>query len=329
MTVAQQLKRQKPWWNRPLIGDLSMLERGISFYKSFQKEAVPENAIRLYQRNFNNADSLLLRANAIDQDKFGNQEFLAFVRMKRDLAHESSGYQDLDRFIDVLMAGINAKTSFLGIETIEFGHRSTKQAEFYTFVESLYASPCTPVEFIDLAQQKYTETLPRMRTAEGRTVLQSYFKYLRVVASHPLSFRLLCAFKQHRLTDFSILKTISDIINRLQRIDLLDRAYLNAEVIANYTVFEKMGQVINLPDHLRNTQAYGILLQYVALSEKYKQAYPKFQELVVILEKWYASYIALSKLKEEYLNRKYRYPKEFKQSIPGVGLYRKYKTYFN
>ncbi|MEO0376867.1 MAG: hypothetical protein AAF329_20050, partial [Cyanobacteria bacterium P01_A01_bin.17] len=177
--------------------------------------------------------------------------------------------------------------------------------------------------------QQYGKTITQMRTSEGKTALQSYFKHLRVVANHPLSFQLLCSFKQYQLTDFSILQTISAIIDQLQRTDLLDRAYLNGEVIANYETFEKMAQVIALPTTLHNTKAYGILLQYAALSEKYKLAYPKFQALVVLLEQWYENYLAIRHLQEEYIDRKYRYPKTFKQPIPGLELYKKYKTYFN
>lgn len=324
----KQVNRTKPWWNRPLIGHKSMLERLLAFRQSFHKEVVPDNALRLYRRHFSNIEALLVRANSIDREKFGNQEFLAFVRMKRDLALEHSGYKDLDRFVDLLMAGINAKASFLGIEAIEFEHQSSKQQRFYQSIASLYSAHLSPMQFIDLVQQQYTEILPQLRTNEGRTALQSYFKYLRVVANHPLSFRLLCRFKQYQFTDFSILKVISEMIDRLQRVDLLDRAYLKAEVIDNYEVFEKMGQVIGLPAHLHNTQSYGILLQYVALSEKYKQAYPQFQQLVVLLEQWYESYLAIRELKAEYVNRKYRYPKIFKQTTPGIGLYRKYKDYF-
>ncbi|MGB7415601.1 MAG: hypothetical protein WA902_15445 [Thermosynechococcaceae cyanobacterium] len=329
MAVSQEVKPQKPWWNRPLIGNKSLVERVFGLRQRLKKETVPENAVRLHQHHSTTIKRLLSRAYAIDNDKFGNQEFLTFVRMKRELAQAHSGYQDLDTYIDLLMAGINAKAAFLGLETIEFGHCSTKQSEFYAFVDSLYPAHQPPVEFIDCVQQKYTQILPALRTAEGRTALQSYFKYLRTVANHPLSFKLLCSFKQHRLTDFSILKKISEIIDRLQRVDLLDRAYLSTETLAHYDVFAKMAQVIGLPDHLNNTKAYGILLQYAALSEKYKLAYPKFQELSALLQQWHESYQALQQLQKEYVNRAYRYPKTWKQAIPGVGLYEKYQAYFN
>ena len=69
---ADSLKREKPWWNRPLIGDRSLVDRvkGLLFRKTVVQEAV-----EFHDATFKKITRLSIRMSSLDDDKFGNKEF--------------------------------------------------------------------------------------------------------------------------------------------------------------------------------------------------------------------------------------------------------------
>lgn len=168
-----------------------------------------------------------------------------------------------------------------------------------------------------------------MRTEEGRTALQSYLKELYTLSEHELGLKLLSLFKQYQLTDFSVLKTISDIVDSLEKKDLHDLKGLVVTVKVNYEVFEKLGQIIGVPRSKSEPNTYGKIIQYIGLTYKYQTSYSKFQELVVLLSEWQKHYQSVIGVRQEYPVGEYKQPKDFAQEIPGMNLYLKYKNYLD
>ena len=326
---TEQRSKQKPWWHRPLIGNQSMTERLGSLVKGVTKEDIPERAIKSHAESLQAIHKLVKRALPIDNDKYGNPEFLAFIKLKRAFAEGHEGYENVDRYLQLLHAGISAKNTFVALERMEFKFYGSKQALLYDYVETVFQSNVPQAEFLDSLHAKFSEVQPQLRTEEGKAVLQQYYQNLETITKHRFGFRLLRSFKRHKMTNYSMLNTVANIIHGLDRLDLHDLGILNTEVIAHYETFQRLGEVLGMPESLMNPKTFGRMLQYVALEEKYKTAYPKFQELVVLLEEWYKHFTIAQNLRNEYTPKKFKRVKEFGTKIPGIALYNKYKAYFS
>lgn len=321
--------RQKPWWNRPLIGDQSMAERISSRLKEFKKEEVPERALKNHSDALQTIHKLVKRAQPIDNEKYGNPEFVSFIKLKRAFVEGQEGYENLDRYLQLLHAGISAKNTFVTLERMEFKFYGSKQALLYDYVEILFQSNIQQAEFLKSLHTKFSEIQPQLRTEEGKAALEKYYQNLETITQHQFGFRLLRSFKRHKMTNYSMLNTVADIIKGLNRLDLHDLSVLHTEVIAHYETFQRLGEILGMPESLINPKTFGCMLQYVALEEKYKAAYPKFQELVVLLEEWSRQVSVVQNLRNAYGPKQYKRVKDFRTPIPGVALYNKYKAYFS
>ena len=101
----------KPWWNRPLVGELSLWER---VNQLFYKEEIPDSVISIHDVALSEGMKLFRRAKSIEIEKFGSKEFLAFVRIKYDLAQTKTINQNLEKYAQLLQVGMKTKKSFIG-----------------------------------------------------------------------------------------------------------------------------------------------------------------------------------------------------------------------
>ena len=316
---------EKPWWNRPLIGQRSLVERTRDW---LQKKSIPEETLALYDKNYTEMQQTARRLQTIDSEKFGNEEFLSFVKIQFALRRGEWGYLGFEQSIELLKVGVKARKAFLGLETVEFGFQGSRFGEMYDFVSTLCAQKVGAEVFKRQIRGKFAETKAKIRSEEGQQALQLYAKHLEDVSEHPLSLKLLYAFRQYKMQNYAIFKTISDLITALKRDDLLKVDALKLKVIENFEVFESLGRVIEVPETQRTPKTYTQILQYLALSEKHAIAFLQFSQIVDLFVGWKRNRIILDTIRQEYPANKYKIPKNFRQSLPGTGLYQKYQTYF-
>jgi hypothetical protein len=315
----------KPWWNRPLVGDLSLWDR---LNQLVYKEEIPDSVIGIHDAALSEGIKQYRRAKSIEIEKFGSKEFLAFARIKYDLARNKTTNQNLEKYAQLLQVGMKTKKTFIALEQIEINHQGKKFNEFYEYVNSLLVKLSTPASFNVYLQPKFAEVYPTMNSEEGKTALCNYVRQLESLSEHELGLRLLAAFKAYKLSDYSILRKVSDMIKNLERQDLLDLKGLKVRVFAERSVFEDLAKIINIPEEERNTDTFSRILQYIALGEKHEASYPKFQELAHLLEVWNENYEAVQSIRGQYQSKRYKKVKTFLQTFPGIDLYDKYKSYF-
>jgi hypothetical protein len=317
----------------PFIYSLISLFKNINqniieeFQDKFGNPKVPEGTVFLHDRSFKELLSLARRAERVDSEKFGNQEFLLFLQLKKAGEKGTKEEQQLHYSVELLRVAIATKNSFLRVEQTELRYRSTKQQEFYQFVLDTIAEEPDKDKFRDKVKKKLAEILPLLNTEEGRDALQSYLKEVNIISEHEFGLKLFALFKQYQLADFTILKNISDLVNQLQGYDLLAPKKLVILVIESYEVFEKLAPIIGIPGENQAPENYVPILQYMGLINRYQDAYKKFQELIKILKQWQKPYDALKLIREEYTADQYRIPPEFTQEIPGLNVYKKYEKY--
>jgi hypothetical protein len=265
------------WWNRPIWGKNSLIEDLFAGGRS----PVSEDTLMLHNREKMDAHFFAKTAEAIDSDKFSNQEFVLFIKIKYCIARGIEEYEGLTESVKFLQAAIEAKNSFLTLDQTEIRYRSSKQQEFYKFVEQLIANYRDKEAFRTEVQEKLVEVLPSVKTEEGRIALQAYVKELHGLSEYELGLKLLSLFKTYQLADYSILRTISDMVSSFGEKDTVDYKGLLSLVIAKYEIFEKLSKIIGVSEKDSNPDTYTRMLQYIALSYRHKASYAKFQELLI------------------------------------------------
>ncbi len=323
-SISPESHKDSPWWNRAVIGQDSLVEDLLG---KFGKQEVSESAIFLHNREMTDLRVFAKTAEAIDNEKFGNDEFLIFVKMQYLLRRDLNEYQGLYHSLQLLKVAIDAKDCFISIDQTELRYRGRKQQDFYNFVESLLEDHEDKAAFREQVQTRLADLLPQVKTEEGRTALQSYAKYLDQLSENELGLKLLSLFKTYDLADYSILRVISDMIQSLGKRDLLDFKGLVSLVMVNYGLFEKLRDIIGLSERQSTPETYTLMIQFIALSNRHAISYMKFDDLMKVMGKWFKPYQSMIGIRQEHPPSQYKQPKEFKEGIPGLEIYEKYKKW--
>jgi len=295
--------------------------------KLFQRKSeVPELVEIVHNREMSAVGIFAKKAESIDSDKFSGQEFLMFVKMKYCLARGIEEYAGLDQSIKLLQGAIEAKNSYLTLDQTEFRYRSSKQQDFYQYVESLLASDYEDkAAFQARVAEKLLETLPDVKTEEGKVALKAYQTELERLAEYELGLKLLSLFKAYQLADYSVLSTVSDIVETFREKQTLDYPSLVVLVISKYEVFEKLKNIIGVADNKNKPETYARMMQYIALTYRHGKSYAQFAELLQVMRQWYLPYRAILDIRQRYPRSSFKLPKQFSEDIPGVAIYDKYR----
>lgn len=316
---------------RSLIwGEESIAKNLVEQWQSkFGKPQVPTGVAYRHNEAFEKLSKIGTKLAKLDKEKFDNKEFLLFVRIVIAFQKGNAEDRELYNSAQLLHAGIVTQQSFLRLEQTELRYRSSQQQKFYNFVADKLNENLDQKEFKNLVQQKVSEIAPRLNTQEGKNALSSYYEELNLISEHELGLKLLAQFKQSELADFSVLRSISEIVNQLKGMDLLSPESLVGVIIENFETFHKIAPIIEISPEQREPQIFAIVLQYVGLIERHSKSYTEFKQILLNLRKWQNPYQLLTTIRNEYTADNYRLPKEFKQDIPGEYVYKKYEEYLN
>ncbi|MBD2393714.1 hypothetical protein H6G11_05525 [Cyanobacterium aponinum FACHB-4101] len=316
----------QPWWNRPLWGDKSMLEKLESIIHK-PHDSIPEEVIEHHQRVFGELKILTPIAKALDSNEFNNPEFLEFVHISKLFAYEIGEYKGLKNYIALFRVAVEARNSFLKIEQIELSYRSSKQQEMYRFLLGLLEQQLNREEFIKKLEQKQQEILPEIHSEEGKDAINVYTETLKKLARQDeLGIKLMYLFKKYQLENFSLLRIISEIVQYLLERNLLDFNDIKILVRANQDLFDQLGKVIELPIDKTREEDYARMLQYIAMKQKYQDIYIQFLRLLEVMTSWSHFYLILKEIREHYDPDEFEIPEEFNTPIPGIEIYNKYQS---
>lgn len=316
---------QKPWWNRPLWGERTLIE---AITASVFKELIPESTIFLHDRALGEVSKIAPSIERLHDEKFGSPEFILLLDIRSSFLKGIQGYEGLEESSEILKVALEAKDSFLKIEATEFKYRSSNQQKLYEEVFNLLSQNITKQQFQEQVQLSAQNTVPKLKTEEGKNAIEAYSQELKSLASnHELGLRLLYLFKQSDLADFSVLKKISELVTSFKKEELHNYKQILVEVKLKYELFEKLGHIIKVPEKQNNPDTYAKIIQYIALMNKHQNSYIQFEQLLYQLDKWETPYQTLKTLREEYPKTAYKQPKSFREKIPAFPLYQQYKPW--
>jgi hypothetical protein len=310
-----------PWWNRPVTGDGGLLGELLT---KIEKEDVPEAALALRNLQLMDLRVFAKTAEAIDSPKFTDEDFLTFVRIKYMLSNGIGDYAELDESIRLFQLAIQAKDSFIAIDQTELRYRGYRQQEFYDFVDNLLKNRENTENFREKVNAKAKEILIQVKTEEGQNAIKAYARHMEKISKHVLGLKLLLLFKTSNLSDYSILRSVADVILGVEMKHLHDFKKLVDVVNHHSDAFEQLKHIIQLPDNRKDVEVYALMIQVISLAHRHKIAYVKFEQLMKVVQKWYRNYQVILQIYQEYPASQYNLPHEFSEPIPGEGLYLKY-----
>lgn len=315
---------KQPWYNQSLWkkgGLLYTLKKKLGLVKL----EVADTSIFFHNRALSEASIFAKSAQVIDNKSFSQEEFLLLMKLKLLLDKDLAEYQGLQQAIDRFKIIIKAERIYANLNQIESSHQGIKQQEFYQFVQNELMQNHNSETFQMQIYNKLTEVLSQIKTEEGRSAVQSYAKNLEELAKNNFGLQVLCFLKTNSLANYHAVKTISDLIFKLNETEIIDLRYLRVQALAQFDVFESLQEFLGLSKKQSNADTYARMLQYIALEYRYQASLDKFEEFIRIIKQWYEYYKTIISIRQEYPSQQYQQPKEFTQEIPGLNLYLKYK----
>ena len=321
----QNTTSQKPWWNQPLWGDRSFLEKVKSH---FAKTPIPESTVSWHDLALQEITQLGSLLEQIDSQEFTDPEFILLLKIRLQLHKGIEGYQGLAEKAQMLNVAIEAKDSFLRIEATEFQYRGYAQQEFYQGVFNILTQQLSTDNFINEVKKLLATSQQRLKTEQGQKALNSYFQDLEhLAATHELGLELLYLFKKYDFSDFSTIRTIDALVQYMQSLNLQEQDRLVRVIKNNTPVFEKLSHIIGLNEEHQNIETYTKLMQYVALMDKHKETYKRFEKILSQLIVWEKVYYTLTNIRKEYPSKNYQLPKTFREPLPALNVYQKYQPW--
>ena len=269
------------------------------------------------------------KAAKIDDEKFSQKEFILYLQLRSKVQQGAKEYQQICQSIKYLEVAIAAQSSYLKIEQTELRYRSRKQQAFYKFVTENIRDDLDKKVFQELVKNKLAEIVPLVNTEEGKNALKSYIQEINKISQHDLGLKLLALFKKYQLTDFAILRKVSDLIERVNAQDVLTEKNLMILILENYDILEKLAPIIGIASEDIKPETFTKILQYMGLVKRYEKAFQEFQDLIKVLKQWQKPFNSLKIIREQYPSHQYRIPKEFSEKIPGLRVYQKYEAYLD
>lgn len=314
---------EKPWWNRPLFGSVSLVERIWGF---FHRQPLPELALSLHDTELNTLTDLEPSIRMLDNEQY-TPEFLFYMRVRRKIESNQDDYKGLQSFVKIFTFILKHLNQFRTLRRVELDFQGKTQAELYNFIgEQLNIIP-EPVLFRQVVLPEVDKLIDIIRNEPTKNALLAYKIALETVTEEAIGLHLLSLFKQYDWPDFSIFATIGDILNKLKKQDLrnLKALVLVAKVYSEQLA--KIGQIIGIPADDNQVIVYAKIIQYIALSNRYENLVYRFEQLLESLRKWKRHYDTLLEIRQEYPPHKYKLPPSFSKPIPGENIYLKYQEF--
>lgn len=317
--AEQALNSDPAWWNRPVLGKGGLIDNIIH-----TKEALPEEAWAERKRHFSDIYIYAKTAEAIDSNQFIEPEFVSYIKIKYMLDQGLGEYTGLKQSYRYLQLAISLKDLLLFIDQTELRYRGYKQQEFYDQVADLLGQGNDAEDFKSKLEPLAESAIAQTKTPEGQDALRHYVNNLQEISDNPLGLDLLNRLKAAELSDLSVLVNIAEMIRNIEIRHIHDLGRLTGIANRNIATFNKISQIIQVPQNKNNTRSFAIMIQLVALNHQYESRAIKFEELVKVLRQWLKFYSLIMEINNTYPSADYQHPPEFSQPVPGEAVYRKY-----
>lgn len=315
--------QSKSWWNRPLFGDVSVVERISGALNPLE---IPELALSLHDTELEELVKIEPTLRMLDNDQY-TSEFLCFMKIKYKLENNLDEYKGLQTFIKIFSFAIKHINDFRTIRRMELDFQDQNQVDLYEFIEDQLNNNSDPILFKTLVTEEIEQLLAMITNEATQKALLSYQAALNKIMVTQIGLNLLLLFKKYQVSDYAIFSIINSILKQFKQQDLTNLKALVMIVKVNYDELDKLGKLIGIHHNEEEVITYAKIIQYIALSNRYEILIYRFQQLLDIINKWYKHYQTVLEIRQKYPSHKYKISPKFIETIPGESIYFKYQDY--
>lgn len=204
---------EKSWWNRPLVGSVSVVERILG---ALNPQIVPPLALSLHDTEWEELKKIVPTLTMLDNDQY-TPEFFLYIKIKNKLENNLDDYKGLNKFIKIFSFAIKNINHFRTIRRIELDFQSKNLLELYEFIEEQLKINYDPVLFHKLVSHEINELLKVIINEPTKKALLTYKIALDAITQEEAGLNLLLLFKKYQIQDYAIFKIINDILKQLKK----------------------------------------------------------------------------------------------------------------
>lgn len=325
-------KLDKPWWNRPLLGEKTLID--YIFSQSIRSDLpqnvfIPQDILFHYNFALEKINNINATLKAVFNDKFTEKDFLTYGKIRGYLdkyCQQKQHYFIVGKnFFKTLLDNLD---TLLKLKEIEAEYNSSIFLEFYQYSLDLIQQQKNKLIFQEKLRKSIPIFLQQLDDENDQKIIKLYLKYLFMVSDVDNLSKIFCLLKTDELEYWDLLKKIKNFINQNKVNNIEDLTPFILFVKSEDNLFREIAtKFIKIKkDNSEDFLIIARILQYVTLSYKYEVFYSQFQLFLSYLSKWEKTYYYILHLKNKYPSNKYHYPPNFRVKLTGFDLY---KTYYN
>lgn len=314
---------EKPFWNRPLFGNISLWQRILGI---LHRQQIPDSVLSSFDRELESLNKLEPTLRMLDNGQYSD-EFLFYMEIKQKIDQNLEEYKGLEHFIKAISFTIKNIKDFHILSRVELDFQGKTQVQLYKFIEEQLNCNSSSKSIRKTIRNKLQESINNTRNQPTKEALISYKQALESIISRKSGVELLCFLKKQNITNYSIFDVFYSLIKETKDQDIQNLKFIVLMVKNKKNQLDQLFTLIGFPELENSSVVYAKIIQYIALSYRYEHITFRFEQFLEILHKWEQHYQEIIKIKEEYPAHKYRHPYNFSDKIPGLSIYLKYKSF--
>ncbi|BAQ64834.1 hypothetical protein [Geminocystis sp. NIES-3709] len=327
LTLEEKL--DKPWWNRPLLGEKTLID--YLFGQSLRINIPPEY-LTLYNSAIEKTENINLTLKALFNEKFASKDFLAYARIQsyldRYYQHKKHYFIVGKEFFKPLLDNLDV---FIKLNEIEKEYNDSTFLEFYHQCLELIKQQPNKLIFQEKLRKLKQYFQTQVDQEKEQVTISVYTKYLFALSESPHLLNIFYQIKINRIEKWELLKKIKEFIDYNIKHDIEELKCFVLLVKNNENELKEIAtKIIKIKkEEGEDFLIISGILQYITLSYKYEQYYSQFQLFLSYLSKWEKTYSYIINFREKYPSDQYYHPPYFKVRLAGFDLYKSYHDYLN
>jgi L-rhamnose mutarotase len=314
---------EKPFWNRPLFGNISLWQRILGI---LHRQQIPDSVLSFFDRELESLNKIEPTLRMLDNGQYSD-EFLFYMEIKQKIAQNLGEYTGLEHFIHIISFTIKNIKDLQVLSRVELDFQGKTQIQLYKFIEEQLNSNSPSKLIRKTIRNQLQKSIENTRNQPTKEALMSYKQALESIINRKSGVELLASLKQHNITNYSIFDIFYTLIKETKDQDIQNLKFIVLMVKNKKKELDKLFTSISFPKYENSSIVYAQIIQYLALSFRYEHITFRFEQFLEMLNKWFQHYQEIINIKEQYPSSKYHLPYNFSAKIPGLSIYLKYKIF--
>ncbi|WP_330204542.1 hypothetical protein [Cyanobacterium sp. Dongsha4] len=327
--LAIEEKTDKPWWNRPLIGDKPLVDY---LFKQYSRTHICPEIISLHDYHLEKLESISVTLKALFNQKFTYSDFLIYARLEgyfQKYCQTKKHYFLIGKeFFRIILDNLDNLKSIIKIET---KYQNPLLLIFYDSVYQLIKENHHKLIFQEKLIKLHYGFKDQLKETKERKIIDNYLACFISISEVENLLYFFDLLRVNNLTNWDHFTRISNFIEET-KIGMIEdiKPFLLFTKSEQEFLIEIANKIIKIKeDDESKLVNIAKIFQYIALVDKYEHLYSQFQLFLRCLSKWEKIYYDIVNLRKNYPIHQFIIPPSFKVKLPGFEIYKSYHDYLD